>query len=83
MTDNLVFGATNPAAISSSLPNSHGAITGRPFNTTTANNYYTACSVAGNSSATGIGSSSVGLNREIKGGNGPARGRSFDDWDEE
>ena len=59
MTDNLVFGATIPAAITSSLPNSHGAITGRPYETNLANNYYSASNVAGIPNAIGIGSGPI------------------------
>ena len=56
MTDNIVFGATVPA---SSWQNSHGAITGRPYQTTLTNNYYSACNVAGIPNATGMGTGPI------------------------
>jgi len=59
IADNLVFGVTIPAAFRGYY---HGAITGRGYwnsEIKTANNYYSACNVAGVPNATGVGAGPI------------------------
>lgn len=53
--NNLVIGATIPAALRDDSNNSYGAVGGINIGATFSNNYYTNCTVAGTANATNVG----------------------------